>query len=154
MKSCALPRYTPRSLRHDRRGVAALEFALIGPMMMLLLFGTVSICTLLNNYMMLAWGVGAASQTLAESRGVATPYTNTINILYGSVSGLTTSNLTVTMTVNGTSCSTDSACQTALSSAAGTAASITATYPCNLTIMGVNYAPGCTLKSQTTEIVQ
>jgi hypothetical protein len=31
---------------------------------------------------------------------------------------------------------------------------VTATYPCNLTILGVSYVPGCTLSSQVAQIVQ
>jgi hypothetical protein len=36
----------------------------------------------------------------------------------------------------------------------GESANVSATYPCNLTIMGVNYSPSCTLSSQSTERVE
>jgi hypothetical protein len=35
-----------------------------------------------------------------------------------------------------------------------TSASIVATYPCNLTIYGVNYAPSCKLHASVTELMQ
>ena len=67
---------------------------------------------------------------------------------------LTAGSVTVTTKVNGTTCSTDSACSTALSTAAGESATVTATYPCNLTIMGVNFASGCTLSATTADIIE
>jgi hypothetical protein len=36
----------------------------------------------------------------------------------------------------------------------GTGAKVTATYPCNLSVYGVNYAPSCTMTAQTTELIQ
>ena len=36
----------------------------------------------------------------------------------------------------------------------GAPAQVTATYPCNLSVYGISYAPGCTLTAQITEVVQ
>ena len=63
-------------------------------------------------------------------------------------------NLTITFTVNGTACATDAACQTALQTNSDTPAVVSATYPCNLTVMGYNFYPGCSLTAQVTELVQ
>ena len=49
-------------------------------------------------------------------------------------------------------CASDAACSTILVS--GQPALVKATYPCDLTVMGVNYAPSCTLKAETAQLVQ
>jgi hypothetical protein len=36
----------------------------------------------------------------------------------------------------------------------GSAATLTATYPCNFSIWGTNFAPNCTMTAQTTEVIQ
>ena len=51
-------------------------------------------------------------------------------------------------------CSGDSACQTALTNGQGQPATVTTSYPCNLTVYGYNFAPGCTLTAQSTESVE
>ena len=91
--------------------------------------------------------------TIALGRGTATPYTTTISAISAAAPNLTTANITTTVTINGTACSTDATCTSSL--VAGVSAVVRTTYPCNLTVMGVNYAPsGCTLRAQTAQMVQ
>ena len=55
--------------------------------------------------------------------------------------------------VNGVACTTDSTCSAIL--VVGQPALVKTTYPCNLTVMGINYAPGgCTLSAETAQMVQ
>jgi hypothetical protein len=57
------------------------------------------------------------------------------------------------LSVNGTTCSSDADCSAAL--AAGATALVTVTYPCDLTVMGINYmSGGCTLSAHAAQIVQ
>jgi Flp pilus assembly protein TadG len=135
-------------------GAAAVEFAMLAPVLMMVLLGTVQFGLVLNNDVELINGARASVRQLAISRSSTTPYTNAKSAITSSAPDLTGSSITLTFTVNGTACASDSACITALSTAAGTSASVSASYPCNLTIFGVNYASGCTLRSTTTEIVE
>lgn len=138
----------------NRRGVSALEFALVAPVLFMVVFGIIQFGITFNNYLALTDGVRAASRVLAASRSSTSPMTSSKNALYASAPNLTQSSITITLSVAGTACTGDSACATALTAAAGGSSSVQATYPCNLTIMGVNYAPSCTLTSATTERVE
>jgi Flp pilus assembly protein TadG len=142
------------SLTRDRAGTSAIEFAFIAPVLMLLALGTVQFGLTLNNYITLTEAVRTASRQLAVSRGGATPYTDTITQLQRSAPNLAQENLVISLSVNGTACSTDTTCLNALASAQGRPASVAATYPCDLSFMGHDFAPGCTLSSQTTERIE
>jgi Flp pilus assembly protein TadG len=143
-----------RDLAKDSAGVAAIEFAFLAPVLFMLLVGTAKFGLALNNYVMLTEAVADGARQLALGRGAANSYTTTTNQVKSTASNLTAANLTITLSVNGTACTSDSTCQTALSTAAGQPASVTATYPCDLLVMGVNFAPGCTLSSRTTEMIE
>lgn len=138
----------------DRAGTSAIEFAFIAPALMLLALGTVQFGLTLNNYITLTEAVRTASRQLAVSRGGSTPYTDTVNQVYRSAPNLARASLTLSISVNGTACSTDTTCLNALAGAQGRPASVAASYPCDLSFMGHDFAPGCTLSSQTTERVE
>ncbi len=141
-----------RRAARDTDGSSAIEFAMLAPVLLTIMFGIVSFGIVLNNYVELANATRASARQFAISRSSATPYTNATSAITSSAPDLTSP--TMTFTVNGAACNSDGGCQTALSTAEGQSASVTATYPCNLTIMGINYAPGCTLSSTTTELVE
>ena len=151
-----LIRRDARTLLSDHSGAQAVEFALIAPLLMVLIMGIIQFSITLNNYIELTEAVRTGARNLAISRAMssATPYTTTVADIGASAGNLTASSITVTMSVNGTSCTSDSTCTTALSTAAGDTAAVTATYPCNLTVMGVNFLPSCTLQSQTADLVE
>ncbi|HSZ94568.1 MAG TPA: TadE/TadG family type IV pilus assembly protein [Acetobacteraceae bacterium] len=138
----------------DPRGTAAVEFALIAPVLFLLILGITQFGITLNDYEMLTGGTEAAARQFSMSRGSSTPSSSTTTALYNAASNLTQASITFTLKVNGTACTGDSACQTALTNGQGQPATITTSYPCNLTVYGYNFAPGCTLNAQSTEIVE
>ena len=134
-------------------GVSAIEFAIISPVLITILLGIFQFGTAMNDYLVLTNAAAKGALTIALGRGTAAPYTTTISAISAAAPNLTPANITTTVTINGTACSTDSGCSTAL--VAGVSAVVKTTYPCNLTVMGVNYAPsGCTLKAQTAQMVQ
>jgi Flp pilus assembly protein TadG len=143
-----------REVLSDRAGSPAVEFALVAPLLFAILLGIIQIGIVFNNYVELIDGVRSGSRNLAISRSSTTPYTTTTGAVTASAANLTAASITTTVKVNGTACTSDTTCTTALSTAAGDPASVSATYPCNLTIMGVNYAPSCTLTSQSTERIE
>jgi len=145
-----------QALSRDRAGSPAVEFALIAPILLLTLFGIIQFGIALNNYIELTDAVrnGTRNFTISRATASTTPYTSTVTAITGGAPSLTASSVTVTASVNGTACSTDSGCTTALTNAAGETATVTATYPCNLTVMGANFAPGCTLTAQSSDLVE
>jgi len=138
----------------NRAGTAAVEFALVAPMLLLLVLGMCQFGLTMNQYLTLTNAVRSGARQLSMSRnGDNTPRTDTINLIYASAPNLTPGSLTITTSINGTACTTDAACKTALV-AAGPPATVTASYPCSLAFFGYNFASGCTLSSQTTERVE
>ena len=140
------------SVLEDRRGVAALELGILLPVLLMVLVGIVQAGVLYNNFIELNNAVRVASRVFAASRGSATPLSSATSNANASAPNLTS--ISWTFSVAGTSCGTDAACGSALTAAAGGTAGVAATYPCDLTILGVNYAPGCTLSSQTAERIE
>lgn len=151
-RSAALRQFAGR-LARDERGVVALEFALIAPALLAIVLGIFSFGIAMKDYLLITNGAAQGALTLALSRGTATPYATTKAAVAAATPTLAQANVTVTIAIEGASCSTDAACSTAL--VVGKTASVTATYPCTLRILGVNYKPaGCTLTARTAQIVQ
>ena len=140
----------------DDNGGAALEFGIVAPLFLMLLLAIVQFGFTFGNYMFLTNAVMAGSQTLSVSRGIAQPWTSTVNAMVASAPLLTPAQLkaNIKITINGTACTADTSCASTLNAATGGAAVVTATYPCDLAIFGVNYVPGCTLASQVAQFVQ
>jgi Flp pilus assembly protein TadG len=136
-------------------GAVIVEFALLAPVLLLLLLGIAQFGLTLNQYIMLWNGVGLGAMQFAISGGASsTPYTSTVNLIQQSAPTLNTADLKITTTVDGTACTSDAACQAALQTNAGNPAEVSATYPCNLTIMGIDFFPSCTLTAEIIELVQ
>ncbi len=135
-------------------GVSSIEFALIAPILMTLAIGLAQFGLVLNSYVELTEAVRDGARQFALSRGTSTPYSGTVSVINAAAVNLTVASLTITTSINGTACSTDSTCQTALTSATGSPATVNATYPCSLVVYGINFAPGCTLSSSTTEMIE
>lgn len=133
-------------------GTAALEFAILVPVLVLLIFGGIQFGITLNHYSTLTSATRDGAREFAVSRGNSTPMTDTVNQIYNSAPNLNHSDLTVALAVDGKACTSDQDCSAALVS--GAPATVTVTYPCSLTVGGINFAPGCSLKSETTERVE
>ena len=140
------------TLNNDK-GVSAIEFAIISPIMITLMIGIFQFGVAMNHYLNLTNAAAQGALTLALSRGTTTPYTSTRAAITAAAPNLVPAQTTVTVKINGVACTTDATCSAAL--VAGLPALVKATYPCNLTVMGHNYAPsGCNLNAQTTQMVQ
>ena len=141
-------------------GTVAVEFALIGPVLLLAMVGMFVFGIALNNWVILTSATQAGAFQLMVSRGVNTPWTDTRNAIFNAAPTLTQASLTITLSVNNTACTSDSTCKTLLTpTSEGQPSFVQATYPCipnnlNLTVMGKNYAPSCTLTYKTTERIQ
>lgn len=141
-------------LRRDRRGAAAAEFALVMPFLFLVFFGIVKFGIALNRNLALTDATRASARQLAVGRSSATTRADALSQLYASAATLAAGSITVKTSVNGTECTSDAACATAMGSAPGASATVRASVPCDLSIMGHDFAPGCRISSQTTERVE
>lgn len=138
------------------RGVAAVEFAMMAPVLFMILFGILEFGLALNQYLTLTNAVLAGARTFANSRTSSTPYSSTVTAMTTAAPSLTAATLTplITVKVNGNACTSDGACETALASNAGNPSTVSATYPCSVNIPFFTWTGACTLSAQTTERIE
>lgn len=149
---------TRRLLRRalNDSGQALVEAALTLPFLLVVVFGIAQFGITYNHYVMLTDSVRAGARQLSVSRGQANPCSTALNRVYASAPTLTAASLAVTITVNGTaySGSSPSCPGQGVLMTGGADVTVRATYPCDLTVFGVNYAPSCSMASQSTVRVE
>jgi Flp pilus assembly protein TadG len=161
-------RWTQSPARCEQGG-SLVEFALVLPVLLLLVTGFTTFGLALNNYLELTEATGIGAQQLAILRGNTTdPCAQAAAIVTGTVSNLAPASMTFVFTLNGTnypssgtysgtnaSCSSSSTTTGAAGNLVqGQSATMTVGYPCSLAVYGINYAPTCNLTAKVTEIVQ
>jgi Flp pilus assembly protein TadG len=147
-------KYGKRIGAGNERGQSLIEFSLVFPLLMLILTGQLAFGFALHNYVVLTNAVNVGTQLLAISRGQTTdPCATASGAVDNAALGLTAASLSFTYSINGTSYSGTTCTSAASSMVQGAAAQVTATYPCTLAIYSMNIS-SCTLRSQTTEIIQ
>lgn len=139
-------------LVRDPTGVSAIEFALIAPFLLAMGIGMLKFGVAMQQYVALTNAAAQGAMTMALARGTTTPYSSTTTAISNAAPSLASGSITTTVTINGTACTTNSGCSTALT--AGATATVRVTYPCDLTVMGVNFKTGCTLSGQSAQMVQ
>ena len=146
-------RMSIRHLLDNERGVTAIEFAIIAPVLLAIVLGLFQFGIAMQQFMNVTNAATQGALTLALARGGTTPYTSTTAAVTSAAPNLTASSITTTVTIGGSACTSDSTCTSKLSS--GATASVKVSYPCALNVMGVNYAPsGCNLVAQSAQMVQ
>ena len=140
----------------DRRGAAAAEFALVVPLLFTMLLGIVQFGIALNRNLLLTDGVRAGTRLLAIGRSSSTVYSDATNRLYGASSLPSTGFRSLKLYVNGAECTDDGSCKTlfAPTNISGKEATIAASIGCNLVVMGIDFAPNCSLSSHSTERIE
>ena len=127
-------------LSRKQRGQAMVEFAIIIPILLVVLLGIMQLGVVYNNWVSLTDGARAGARKAAVCRSGCTPdaTTATINEVKNSAADLNQSNLSVSVTS---------------SWAQGSDVTVTASYPWSVNIMGVVVASG-TMTATTTERVE
>jgi len=142
-------------LMRDESGVGAVEFALVAPLLLGIAIASLVFALALNNYILVTNASVAGVSNLILSRGSTTPYTDTVSAVRLAAQSLPSASLTIAMSVDGASCASDSSCSTALSAASGKQADVAVSFPCQLVVLSINYAPGgCVLRQTTAGRVQ
>jgi Flp pilus assembly protein TadG len=138
-----------------------LEFAFVLPLLMFIFMGIVVFGAALNSYLSLTHAAAVSAQLVSISRGQTTDPCNTAaQAFYSAAPNLAAGSVAFTIvlngnTVGGKSCSSSSSTTGAAADLVqGATAQVTVTYPCKLTVMGRNFAPGCLLTAQTAEQIQ
>jgi len=141
----------------DERGQSLVEFAVVLPVLALILLGIFRGGVLYNNYVRLTDAVRSGGRELAIQRGQATACANAAQALINSAGGLNSS-IKITITESGdpntytsTGLSGSGTCPTLKF---GSPATIKAQYPCDFSMMGINFVPGCTLTASATEEIE
>jgi Flp pilus assembly protein TadG len=147
----------------EEEGASLVEFALVSSMLLLPLTTFImSFGAFMANQMQLINAVDIGARAVAVNGGITLdPCSIASSAVIAGAPGLNPSQLTFSYSFNGTPYSgTSCSSATLLTGAAanlagGTTATVTATYPCNLSIFGRNFMPnGCTMKASTSEMVQ
>lgn len=152
-----------------QKGQSLVEFALVMPVLLLVVTGIAAFGLYINNFIALTDAVSTGARLLAISRGQTTypptsgvpdPCALTANAIETAAPFLAPNQMTFTFVLNGNTFN-GATCQSTTTSTGssgdlvqGKPAQVTVTYPCNMAIYGKNLFPGCTFKAQTTEIVQ
>ena len=128
-----------RHTLRDERGQTMVEFALVVPILCIVLFGIFQFGALYNDYVTLTDATRVGARKAAVSRRDADPAAAAETAARNSASGLTPAKLVVTVTSTGWE--------------HGDSVTVNASYPYSINLLGVVVKTG-TLKSKTTERVE
>ena len=129
---------TKRAELQQERGQTLVEFAMVLPLIAVLLFGVIQFGIAFNNYVTLTDAVRAGARKAAVSRQTSDPVGNATSAVYSSASDLKASNLSVSVSSDWQP---------------GDPVTVTATYPYSINLLGVVVKTG-NLSSKTTERVE
>jgi Flp pilus assembly protein TadG len=123
---------------HDEQGQTMVEFTLVLPIVLLILFGVIQFGTAFNNYVSLTDAVRAGARTAAVSRLTSDPVGTTVAKVNAASGDLNVSQENVTVTSDWVH---------------GDDVVVKATYPYSISLLGMVVASG-QLTSTTTERVE
>jgi Flp pilus assembly protein TadG len=143
-----------RRLFASDAGGPLVEFALVLPMMLIVVTGIFYLGIALALYLQLTNATEIGAQLLSVSRGQTTdPCNTTVTAIENAAPNLATGSLTFSYTIDGESYSGSTCTAGAAYMIQGASATVTATYPVHLGIYKQGWST-ITLKAQTTELIQ
>ena len=131
------------------------EFSLVLPVLLLVVFGIFTFGIAFSNFLVLEAGTNVGARQLAISRSTSTPVpcAPAASAIITATPTLTGSSLTFYFVLNGTAYSGTTCTSAASNMAQNAVAKVTVTYPCNLTSYKWSYG-ACTLTASTAEMIQ
>jgi Flp pilus assembly protein TadG len=141
-------------LRNNDEGNAIVEFALVLPLLMLVMTGIFAFGIAISNQLTLTQALGTGAQYLQQIRTSSSdPCSDTFTAIRNAAPYLNSSNIVVTVTMNGvTPAQTGNTCSGAQSNLApGTSVTVAATYPCTLSVYAMSFTSSCLLSAKVTE---
>ena len=146
---------SPHTLSRSEDGQSLVEFALCLPVLLIIITGIFTFGIAISNYLMLTNATNVGARQLAISRGQTTdPCYDTAAAVHAAAPTLKTASFQFAFSLNGTNYSGTNCTAGVADLLLGTPATVSVTYPCSLAVYGINLAPSCSLKAQTTELVQ
>jgi Flp pilus assembly protein TadG len=146
-------------LRSGSEGNALVEIAVTMPVVFMLLTGIFSLTIALSQKVQLAEAISNGGRVLAVERGDTDPCTVVTQAIKNTALGLDSSKMTLTYTLDGhaygagtTSCPGSGGGPNSYM-VEGQTATVSATYPCFLTVYGAPLM-SCSLGSQISEVIQ
>jgi Flp pilus assembly protein TadG len=131
-----------RNLIRNENGQAFVEFALVLPILLVLVFGIIQFGILFNNYLTLTDAVRAGARQAAVGRTLPDPIQPAKNRVIAAANDLDPNNLVVTVTPANKNAWVQ-----------GGDVTVTATYPYSINLLGLVVKSGL-MTSQTTERVE
>jgi Flp pilus assembly protein TadG len=142
--------------QEGEEGGALVEMAVTLPLIMLIMTGIFSFSIAIYQKLQLSEAVSNGGHYLAVDRGDTDPCKTVANAIYAAAPGLASGSMSLSFTINGGS-STGPTCTGSAGAnnmVSGGTAEILASYPCTLSVYGMNFASNCSLQTQITEVVQ
>jgi Flp pilus assembly protein TadG len=148
--------------KKSHRGGAAVEFALLLPLLLVILIGIAQFSWLIGNYIIVTHAAAVGAHLLASERGFSSPYTETVASVTNALGPLQNP-LAITTSINGVACTSNSACQSALGTmtnapSAGSTATVSLVYTFTPffsgTLGGVSIFAPNQIASTMTEVIQ
>jgi Flp pilus assembly protein TadG len=135
-----------KKVRDNQNGQAMVEFVIVAPVLILLVFGIVQVGILINNYVTLTDAVRAGARQASVSRSVSDPVGSTTARVQKAAAGLTDTDLEITVDPYDNLSGAHKWVQ-------GGDVTVTATYPYSISLLGLVVKSG-RISSQTTERVE
>jgi Flp pilus assembly protein TadG len=133
-------------------GSALVEMALMMPIMCLFLTGIFAFSVAYYQKLELANAVAAGGRFLSVDRGDTDPCATTATKIYATSPTLSSSKMTLTFVLNGTSYS-NATCSGTTNMISGGSGQVKAVYPCTLAVYGMSFN-SCSLTEVTNVVVQ
>lgn len=149
-------------LRAGSEGQSLVEFALVLPILLMVLTGIFMIGVIMLNYQTLTQAVnqgGMALQQLPGMTGSSDPCSAVATTINTSAANLNTSSIQLTVQMGSYTSPTQSASAATCAGGAsyaqqGLMGTVTATYPCNLSFYGFQFSSSCKLYATSQELMQ
>jgi Flp pilus assembly protein TadG len=137
-------------------GNALVEFAVVMPVVLLVMTGLFSISIVLYEKLELAQAVSSGARYLSMDRGDNDPCASTASKIYSAAPTLSQSKMTLSFNLNGTAYST-ATCSGTTSMQSGGTATVTAKYSCFYNVYnykGIVNLGTCSITESSTQVVQ
>ncbi len=145
--------YRRFAILRDSRGSMVVEFALLVPILLGMLFGITEFGVAMYNKIEITDASRIAARELSIGRSNANVWTDTKARFVAASPGVPAASVTLVLKVNGVTCTSNTSCQTLLGTSIGSPALVSASLPCRL-FTTYNILPGCTLVSSTSARVE
>jgi Flp pilus assembly protein TadG len=142
-------------LRWGEEGSVLVEVSLLTPILLALVTAMCTFAVGFNNQLTLTQAVGAGAQYLQIDRGTADPCADTLTAIENAAPSLKGSSINLTINFNGTVVNANSCTGNSGSLVQSSPVTVSATYPCVLSIMpmgyGTKFVSNCQLSAKVTE---